>query len=72
MLLIKQMDEVEKLSSNDVAGRLQMMLKGSGKLVLLDKLLVKFRKTRHCVLVSIAEYESIWFVRGLIEGGHFY
>lgn len=52
-MLIKQMEGADSLNSNDVAGHLQMMLKGSGKLVLLDKLLCRLRETGHRVLVSI-------------------
>lgn len=50
--LIKPMENSDKVNSNDVPGQLQLLLKGSGKLVLLDKLLCRLRETGHRVLVS--------------------
>lgn len=52
-MLIKPMEDEHEVYSNDVASQLQMLLKGSGKLVLLDKLLCRLRETGHRVLVSI-------------------
>ncbi|XP_017774812.1 PREDICTED: chromodomain-helicase-DNA-binding protein 1 isoform X2 [Nicrophorus vespilloides] len=47
-LLTKPMDQDHHITQSDY---LQQMLKGSGKLVLLDKLLIRLRETGHRVLI---------------------
>lgn len=59
--------ELDHANSSDA---LQALLKGSGKLVLLDKLLCRLRETGHRVLVSVAENYSIFrliFVVGVLQ-----